>query len=103
MVSAATVATDDRIVLVEAPTGYGKTAFAESALASRAGLVVRVRPTIAEPGLAGALQRAMRRAGLATEPADTLEDVLDAVLATLATAASRVHLFVDDAHLLAPL
>lgn len=96
---AASEAVGDRILLVEAPHGYGKSGFAEGVLALRSGPVVRVRLSAGER-LAGALRRAMRRAGLAVDAGETSTEDIDASLAALAAHAAEAHVLVDDAHTL---
>lgn len=98
-----------RVLLVEAPIGYGKSSFADRVLSERDGTVVRIRPYggAGTDGLAAAVARALRRSGLAAaaetvasaEPADALDDFV----ATLAARPGPgAQVLVEDAHLLDP-
>jgi len=92
-----------RVLLLDAPGGWGKTTVAEQVLS--AGGVVAARARLAQPcnvdGLVAALARGLRRAGV-PELASTLgssdsDEQLDALLAALHQRRDRVALFIDEA------
>ncbi len=91
-----------RVVLLDAPGGWGKTTFAEQVIEAGGLGAVRVRLTDAcgVDGLVAALARALRRSGV-PELAETLvgtdrEVQLDALLAGLNARPDGLHLFVDE-------
>ena len=94
-----------RVLLLDAPGGWGKTTLAEQVLAAGGLVAVRARLTddCGVDGLVAVLTRACRRAGV-PELAETLhgttaDDQLDGLLAGLAARADGVALFVDEVHL----
>lgn len=95
-----------RILLVEAPLGYGKSSFAERVLADRDGLVIRIRtPRPGPDGLGQAVTSALRRSGLAgaadAVAASDAETALDHFVAALADRPGpHAQLLLDDAHLM---
>ena len=97
-------ATAARVLLLDAPGGWGKTTFAEQVVAACGSTAVRVRLTDAAgvDAVTAGLARALRRAGV-PELAETLQgttadDRLDGLLAGLAVRADGLVLFVDEAH-----
>lgn len=93
-----------RVVLLEAPGGWGKTTFTEQALEQWGCTAIRARVADAceVDGLVATLGRAMRRAG-APDLSEALvggdpELQLDGLLAGLRSRPDAVALVVDDAH-----
>lgn len=93
-----------RVVLLEAPGGWGKTTFAEQVIHSVGLAAVRVRLTddCSTDGVVAALARGFRRSGV-PELAETFtgadhDEQLDGLLAGLRARGDGLVLFVDEVH-----
>lgn len=99
-----TRASDARVLLLEAPGGWGKTTLAEQIVEATGLAAVRVRLTddCGVDGVVAALARALRRAGV-PDLAEMLggtdhEEQLDGLLGGLRARPDGVVLFVDEVH-----
>ncbi len=95
-----------RVILLDAPGGWGKTTLAEQAIARFASAAARVRleDDTAADALVAALRRGLRRAGVSDladlAASDVPDGVADAMLSALAQRAEPVVVFVDEGQFL---
>lgn len=98
---------DQQIVILDGPSGYGKTTFGEQLLTSAELARARVRLTRSTDasGLVDAIVRAFRRSGLsdlANSAEGSPDGAIDRLLAGLSQRADPVILMIDEAQLLTP-